>query len=258
MWKSCTLTLPWNWRRHGTTLRHKYAYVWYSKHCPIRKDHNCKETCFSFRLSQNERAGAAVSFYTCIREVHTAYLDCGFSCSSPVLPHIWRESTSIRPWPHTFRYFTIHQSLYHSKLYCGDWQYRKQKRIFQKGIIIGTIKILCFWTLSIVLTDYALCHKGVWGSGCIDLRIDLGTSWRWVVRFMQRLLYPRRKNTPPPGTHWIRGWVGPRTGLDDVEKRKFLTILGLELRPHGRPARSQSLYRLRYPGSSVVIKLSLI
>jgi hypothetical protein len=23
-------------------------------------------------------------------------------------------------------------------------------------------------------------------------------------------------------THWIRGWVGPRAGLDDVENRKFL------------------------------------
>jgi hypothetical protein len=22
-----------------------------------------------------------------------------------------------------------------------------------------------------------------------------------------------------PGTHWIGGWVGPRAGLDDVEKR---------------------------------------
>jgi hypothetical protein len=43
--------------------------------------------------------------------------------------------------------------------------------------------------------------------------------------------------------------VGPRTGLDDVEKRKFLTPLGLELRPLGRPVRRQSLYRLRYPGS---------
>jgi hypothetical protein len=49
-----------------------------------------------------------------------------------------------------------------------------------------------------------------------------------------------------PGTHWIGGWVGPRAGLDDVEKRKFLTLPGLELRPLGRPARSQSLYRLRY------------
>jgi hypothetical protein len=43
--------------------------------------------------------------------------------------------------------------------------------------------------------------------------------------------------------------VDPRVGLDDVEKRKFLTLPGLELRPIGRPARSQSPYRLRYPGS---------
>jgi hypothetical protein len=43
--------------------------------------------------------------------------------------------------------------------------------------------------------------------------------------------------------------VIPRTGLDNVEQRKFLSIPGLELHPLGRPAISQSLYRLRYPGS---------
>jgi hypothetical protein len=42
--------------------------------------------------------------------------------------------------------------------------------------------------------------------------------------------------------------VVPRTSLDDMEKRKSLTLPGLELRPLGRPASSQSLYRLRYPG----------
>jgi hypothetical protein len=26
----------------------------------------------------------------------------------------------------------------------------------------------------------------------------------------------------PPGTHWTRGWLGPRAGLDNMEKRKFL------------------------------------
>jgi hypothetical protein len=36
--------------------------------------------------------------------------------------------------------------------------------------------------------------------------------------------------------------VGPRTGLDDLKKRKFLIL-------PGRPARSQSLNRLRYPSS---------
>jgi hypothetical protein len=45
------------------------------------------------------------------------------------------------------------------------------------------------------------------------------------------------------------GWVDPRAVLDDLEKRKFLTLPGLERRPLSRPARSQSLYRLRYPSS---------
>jgi hypothetical protein len=42
--------------------------------------------------------------------------------------------------------------------------------------------------------------------------------------------------------------VDPRAGLDDVKKRKFLNLPGLELRPLGRPASSLTLYRLRYPG----------
>jgi hypothetical protein len=54
---------------------------------------------------------------------------------------------------------------------------------------------------------------------------------------------------PPPCTHWIGDWVGTRASLDDEEKRKFLTLPGLELRPLRRPARSLSLYRMHYPGS---------
>jgi hypothetical protein len=34
-----------------------------------------------------------------------------------------------------------------------------------------------------------------------------------------------------PGTHSIGGRVGPRTGLDDVQRRKILPLPGLELRP---------------------------
>jgi hypothetical protein len=45
-----------------------------------------------------------------------------------------------------------------------------------------------------------------------------------------------------PIIHWIGGWVDPRAGPDDVDKRKFLIIPGLELRPLGRQVRSQSLY----------------
>jgi hypothetical protein len=47
-------------------------------------------------------------------------------------------------------------------------------------------------------------------------------------------------------------WVVPRTGVDDVERTKSLPLPDLEFRPLGRPARSQSLYRLRYPGSLLI------
>jgi hypothetical protein len=49
-----------------------------------------------------------------------------------------------------------------------------------------------------------------------------------------------------PGTHSIGGWVDPRADIDDMEKRKFVTQFGIELRTLGRPARRQPLYRLRY------------
>jgi hypothetical protein len=47
-----------------------------------------------------------------------------------------------------------------------------------------------------------------------------------------------------PATHWLGGW------LDDMEKRKIFNLPGFELRPVSRPARSQSLFQLRYRGSS--------
>jgi hypothetical protein len=61
--------------------------------------------------------------------------------------------------------------------------------------------------------------------------LDFGTIWRRVISFTTLPLYP-------PGTLWVGGWVDPRAGLGDVEKKKFLTLPGLELRPFGRPARS--------------------
>jgi hypothetical protein len=33
-----------------------------------------------------------------------------------------------------------------------------------------------------------------------------------------------------PGTDWTEGWVSPRSGKDDMEERKFLTLTGLKLR----------------------------
>jgi hypothetical protein len=59
------------------------------------------------------------------------------------------------------------------------------------------------------------------------------------------------------GTHLTGGWVGPRAGLDEVEKGKFLILPGLQSRPLGCPAYSQSLYRLRYPGSTGLARLKI-
>jgi hypothetical protein len=50
-----------------------------------------------------------------------------------------------------------------------------------------------------------------------------------------------------PGTHWIGSWEDHRAGLNDVVK--ILEPTGLKLRPLCLPARSLSLYRLRYPCS---------
>jgi hypothetical protein len=52
--------------------------------------------------------------------------------------------------------------------------------------------------------------------------LDVGTSWKWVVSFT---LYWQT-----PITHWIEARVDTKAGLDEVEKRKFFTLPGLELR----------------------------
>jgi hypothetical protein len=85
-----------------------------------------------------------------------------------------------------------------------------------------------------------LCKVKGEGNGCVDPRV-LGhnTSFKSVS-------LPGRFT---PGTYWTGGWVGPRAGLDDVKKKKFLILPGLELRPLDHTACSQSLYRLSYPGA---------
>jgi hypothetical protein len=56
-------------------------------------------------------------------------------------------------------------------------------------------------------------------------------------------------------SHWIGGRVGTRADLDNVEKRKFLTLPELELRPLGRPACSQStkVFNKIYRQSIIII-----
>jgi hypothetical protein len=64
-----------------------------------------------------------------------------------------------------------------------------------------------------------------------------------------------------PGAHLIGVWVGLTAGMDDVERRKSLTLSGLELRSLGRPVCSHSLYRLHYHFSKIqfnIISLLLL
>jgi hypothetical protein len=66
-------------------------------------------------------------------------------------------------------------------------------------------------------------------STILDLDTNAGEGG---VSFTSLPLYPRGKSL---GTHWVEGWVGLRTGLDAVEKRKIL--LRRESNA-GRPTRS--------------------
>jgi hypothetical protein len=94
--------------------------------------------------------------------------------------------------------------------------------------------------------------KANWGSGCI-IHIFLTSALvegEWSASRPYRFTPGERA----PSTHWLGGWVEPRAGMDDAGKKKFLNLPELELRPLGRPARSQSLYRLRYPGSWGVVE----
>ena len=59
-------------------------------------------------------------------------------------------------------------------------------------------------------------------------------------RYATTALPPGKKS----GTHCIGGLVGPRAGLDGCEKSRPPN----EIRSPDGPARSESLYRLSYPG----------
>jgi hypothetical protein len=69
--------------------------------------------------------------------------------------------------------------------------------------------------LSQYLTNQALCHEDVWGSGCIDpLFLISALDWgEWSASRPGRYTPGERASS----THWIGGWVVPRAGLDDVE-----------------------------------------
>jgi hypothetical protein len=65
--------------------------------------------------------------------------------------------------------------------------------------------------------------------------VDLSTSWRRMVSFTSRPIYPRGKSPRYP---LDRSWVDHITGLHDVKRRKILNLARLELRLLGHPAQA--------------------
>jgi hypothetical protein len=85
--------------------------------------------------------------------------------------------------------------------------------------------------------------------------VYLGTSWKCVVSFTPRPLYPQKKSPRYP---MYRRLGGPRAGLDDAERRNILPLPGLELRPLSWSASTQSLSRLHiYIGLYVCVHFYL-
>jgi hypothetical protein len=73
--------------------------------------------------------------------------------------------------------------------------------------------------------------------------LDPSTSWSLAVSLIRLLLYPWGKSPQYP---LDRRLCGPRDSLDGMEKWKFLTLPGLELRPLSHRICSQLLYWLCY------------
>jgi hypothetical protein len=86
--------------------------------------------------------------------------------------------------------------------------------------------------------------------GCIvPCYLDLSTTWTGVVSFMPGPLNSRRKPLYP--LHRRLG--GPQSRSGRCGGDKILDPTGTRnSRLLGRPARSQSLYRLRYPDSTLL------
>jgi hypothetical protein len=79
-------------------------------------------------------------------------------------------------------------------------------------------------------------HEGVLGSGGIAPRtFDLGTEWRWVVRFMPRPLYSQAKSSWYPLDRRLDG-PQSRPGHGDEEEKNSRP-------PAGSRSRSPELYR---------------
>jgi hypothetical protein len=79
------------------------------------------------------------------------------------------------------------------------------------------------------------------------IALDLDTRWEWSASGLGRFTPGERVL----GTHFVRGWVGPKAGMNAVEEIKIY-FLCLESKPNSwvvQPV-AYSLYQLSYPGCS--------
>jgi hypothetical protein len=69
--------------------------------------------------------------------------------------------------------------------------------------------------LTMTVDRVTLRHEDAWESGGIQVFLISALVGReWSPSLPDRFTPGERA----PGTHWIGGWVGPRTGLDDDEE----------------------------------------
>jgi hypothetical protein len=103
--------------------------------------------------------------------------------------------------------------------------------------------------------NWAPRHEGVLGEWRCNSTHSLTSALDWDESSASRAgrFTPRERAT---GTHWIGGWVGPRTVLDAVVKRKIPSPRR-ESKPRTpivQPV-AESLYRLSYHGSYACIRV---
>jgi hypothetical protein len=95
--------------------------------------------------------------------------------------------------------------------------------------IVIIIIIMVFKKLSLCLSNWALCHQYIWGSGGIApsfLTPGLAAGRRLASRPCRFI--PEEK---PSRAHRIGGWAGVRAGLDAMEKRRIWPLPRIELQP---------------------------
>ena len=84
-----------------------------------------------------------------------------------------------------------------------DTSFVKKKRIRFKS---SKLSFMLIWNKMMFPVIFQI-YSWMWKWYRYSSTLNIGTRWRWVVNFTPRPLYPPEHST---GTHWIRGWVGPR------------------------------------------------